>query len=279
MKAPIESAPHAWRGNRLTPSYMLTLFLHAVATTAPPCSSTCVHRDCDNFNIKYGAYCGVGHTGCPGVAPCDAYDACCATHDSCVDKTSVTDARCHQALASCLDAALNNKTRTWIEERETAHSPDATHCTAKGIVQTMSQGMGLASIFSLFAAGAANAHAQGATGSTGHAAVQFGKPMTSHNHASTSFDEMRARHERIKRDFDEMKARHEKLSREMDAARQRSFSQHPGRSRRRILAQQWRGRGQASSSPEADQPQAIEARVASAPQADNVELRARLLSQ
>lgn len=36
--------------------------------------------------IRYGKYCGVGWTGCPGEKPCDDVDACCKIHDECVGK-------------------------------------------------------------------------------------------------------------------------------------------------------------------------------------------------
>lgn len=36
--------------------------------------------------IRYGKYCGVGWTGCPGEEPCDELDACCKVHDECVEK-------------------------------------------------------------------------------------------------------------------------------------------------------------------------------------------------
>ncbi|KAG9453113.1 hypothetical protein H6P81_006017 [Aristolochia fimbriata] len=39
------------------------------------------------FGIRYGKYCGVGWTDCPGEKPCDDdLDACCKTHDECVEK-------------------------------------------------------------------------------------------------------------------------------------------------------------------------------------------------
>lgn len=37
--------------------------------------------------MRYGKYCGVSYTGCPGEAPCDAIDACCMLHDQCVQAT------------------------------------------------------------------------------------------------------------------------------------------------------------------------------------------------
>lgn len=38
------------------------------------------------LGIRYGKFCGVGWTGCPGEKPCDDLDACCKIHDECVEK-------------------------------------------------------------------------------------------------------------------------------------------------------------------------------------------------
>ncbi|KAL5573033.1 hypothetical protein UlMin_022630 [Ulmus minor] len=48
------------------------------------CSKTCVAENCNSVGIRYGKYCGVGWTGCPGEKPCDDLDACCKIHDECV---------------------------------------------------------------------------------------------------------------------------------------------------------------------------------------------------
>ncbi|KAK4396940.1 Phospholipase A2-beta [Sesamum angolense] len=49
------------------------------------CSKTCVAENCDTIGIRYGKYCGVGWSGCPGEKPCDDLDACCKIHDECVE--------------------------------------------------------------------------------------------------------------------------------------------------------------------------------------------------
>lgn len=41
------------------------------------------------IGIRYGKYCGVGWTGCPGEKPCDDLDACCKIHDECVEKKGI----------------------------------------------------------------------------------------------------------------------------------------------------------------------------------------------
>ncbi|XP_010267030.1 PREDICTED: phospholipase A2-gamma-like isoform X2 [Nelumbo nucifera] len=54
------------------------------------CSKTCVADNCNSVGIRYGKFCGVGWTGCPGEKPCDDLDACCKTHDECVEKKGQT---------------------------------------------------------------------------------------------------------------------------------------------------------------------------------------------
>lgn len=34
--------------------------------------------------LRYGKYCGLLYSGCPGEKPCDGLDACCMYHDKCV---------------------------------------------------------------------------------------------------------------------------------------------------------------------------------------------------
>ncbi len=49
------------------------------------------------MSIKYGNYCGVDHTGCKDVKPCDKYDECCMVHDKCIDESllKLMDFNCH----------------------------------------------------------------------------------------------------------------------------------------------------------------------------------------
>lgn len=37
----------------------------------------CMCVAAEGTNIRYGKYCGVGHSGCEGEKPCDPVDACC----------------------------------------------------------------------------------------------------------------------------------------------------------------------------------------------------------
>ncbi|PUZ45148.1 hypothetical protein GQ55_8G199100 [Panicum hallii var. hallii] len=88
---------------RLLPPRLLLLLLLAVAGHSPAaasifggdaaseCSRTCESEHCAAAPLmRYGKYCGVSYTGCPGEAPCDALDACCAVHDACVQATDIT---------------------------------------------------------------------------------------------------------------------------------------------------------------------------------------------
>merc|ERR1711976_429615 len=66
------------------------------------CSKTCVSIDCDTAGLKYGKYCGLGHTGCKGEKPCDSVDACCMKHDACVGDRGMLADSCHEEFEVCL---------------------------------------------------------------------------------------------------------------------------------------------------------------------------------
>ncbi|KAL6842905.1 hypothetical protein ACP4OV_027218 [Aristida adscensionis] len=120
--------------HRLLP--LLLLLLLAVADQRPlaaasifggsdtdsQCSRTCESEHCSGGLIgfpvfvvlttaaplmRYGKYCGVKYTGCPGEAPCDALDACCMLHDACVQATDndYLNTWCNQSLLDCVAAA------------------------------------------------------------------------------------------------------------------------------------------------------------------------------
>ncbi|XP_020581364.1 uncharacterized protein LOC110025292 isoform X5 [Phalaenopsis equestris] len=55
----------------------------AIPKVEGSCSRYCVAENCDTFGIRYGKFCGVGWSGCPGEKPCDDLDACCMAHDEC----------------------------------------------------------------------------------------------------------------------------------------------------------------------------------------------------
>ncbi|CAA0827576.1 Phospholipase A2-beta [Striga hermonthica] len=66
------------------------------------CSRKCVAEDCSALGMKYGKYCGLGWSGCPGEKPCDDLDACCQAHDECVEKYGVTNIECHEKCKKCV---------------------------------------------------------------------------------------------------------------------------------------------------------------------------------
>ncbi|CAN6289968.1 unnamed protein product [Urochloa humidicola] len=77
----------------------------------PPAGSQGCSRTCESSFcvvpplLRYGKYCGIMYSGCPGEKPCDALDACCMIHDHCVDthNNDYLNTRCNENLLSCLD--------------------------------------------------------------------------------------------------------------------------------------------------------------------------------
>ncbi|KAH6777710.1 phospholipase A2-beta [Perilla frutescens var. frutescens] len=101
------------------------------------CSKTCVAENCDTIGIRYGKYCGVGWTGCPGEKPCDDLDACCQIHDDCVEKDGLINIQCHEEFKKCIKKVH--------ESGKVGFSKSCTYDTA---VPTMVQGMDIAILFS-----------------------------------------------------------------------------------------------------------------------------------
>jgi secretory phospholipase A2 len=53
--------------------------------------------------LRYGKYCGILYSGCPGERPCDPLDACCMHHDYCVQaKNDYLSTQCNESLLECL---------------------------------------------------------------------------------------------------------------------------------------------------------------------------------
>mmetsp|Transcript_39748 Transcript_39748/g.88350 ORF Transcript_39748/g.88350 Transcript_39748/m.88350 type:complete len:147 (-) Transcript_39748:604-1044(-) len=111
-----------------------------VKADGEPCSRTCMEQDCDNFNIRYGKYCGVGHGGCKGEKPCDSVDACCRKHDNCVVKTGIMQANpCHIDFLNCLEK---------VADKGDGFS---TKCPYSMVIPSMKQGIQLALAFTTMA--------------------------------------------------------------------------------------------------------------------------------
>ncbi|KAH9299691.1 hypothetical protein KI387_031373, partial [Taxus chinensis] len=58
--------------------------------------------------LRYGKYCGIFYTGCPGEDPCDGLDSCCMAHDDCIGHSNYLNATCNQALLDCVDDYENS---------------------------------------------------------------------------------------------------------------------------------------------------------------------------
>ncbi|KAI4376402.1 hypothetical protein MLD38_014170 [Melastoma candidum] len=69
------------------------------------CSRKCESEFCSvpPF-LRYGKYCGLLYSGCPGEKPCDGLDACCMKHDACVQAKNddYLSQECSRNLLSCM---------------------------------------------------------------------------------------------------------------------------------------------------------------------------------
>ncbi|PPD90720.1 hypothetical protein GOBAR_DD12337 [Gossypium barbadense] len=54
--------------------------------------------------LRYGKYCGLLYSGCPGEKPCDGLDACCMKHDDCVQamNNDYLSQKCSQSFIKCI---------------------------------------------------------------------------------------------------------------------------------------------------------------------------------
>ncbi|KAJ4708599.1 Phospholipase A2 family protein [Melia azedarach] len=101
------------------------------------CSRTCVADNCNSVGIRYGKYCGIGWTGCPGEKPCDDLDACCQIHDECVGKRGLTNVKCHEKFKRCVKRVKNSGKVGFSQV-----------CPYDTVMPTMVQGMDMAILMS-----------------------------------------------------------------------------------------------------------------------------------
>ncbi|KAK1302397.1 Phospholipase A2-alpha [Acorus calamus] len=68
------------------------------------CSRKCESEFCGVAPfLRYGKYCGILYSGCPGERPCDGLDACCQIHDACVQfKHNYLSQECNQNFLNCI---------------------------------------------------------------------------------------------------------------------------------------------------------------------------------
>ncbi|MCD7471406.1 hypothetical protein HAX54_011820 [Datura stramonium] len=69
------------------------------------CSRTCESKFCavPPF-LRYGKYCGIMYSGCPGEQPCDGLDACCMKHDLCIQHkgNNYLNLECNENFLNCV---------------------------------------------------------------------------------------------------------------------------------------------------------------------------------
>ncbi|KAI5084657.1 hypothetical protein GOP47_0000826 [Adiantum capillus-veneris] len=70
------------------------------------CSTVCESRFCSVTPLlRYGKYCGVQYSGCPGQDPCDDLDTCCKIHDDCIGNIeNYLNKTCNHNLLECVEA-------------------------------------------------------------------------------------------------------------------------------------------------------------------------------
>ena len=133
------------------------------------------------LSIRYGKYCGIGHSRCPGENPCDDLDACCMVHDNCVEANGtisfknantllfliilryanqkvhylpfaicfpffwagMTNVSCHKKFKQCL-----NRLSKSIKESKSKKVGFSKQCPYSLVIPTMNQGMDIGIMFS-----------------------------------------------------------------------------------------------------------------------------------
>ncbi|AEE85634.1 phospholipase A2-like protein [Arabidopsis thaliana] len=125
-------------------AFGLTAFLLlAVVSSQEKCSNTCIAQNCNSLGIRYGKYCGIGYFGCPGEPPCDDLDACCMTHDNCVDLKGMTYVNCHKQFKRCV-----NKLSKSIKHSNGEKIGFSTQCPYSIVIPTVFNGMDYGIFFS-----------------------------------------------------------------------------------------------------------------------------------
>ncbi|KAK4755717.1 hypothetical protein SAY87_009474 [Trapa incisa] len=80
------------------------------------CSRKCESEFCSvpPF-LRYGKYCGLLYSGCPGETPCDGLDACCMKHDACVqdNNNDYLSQECSQNFLNCMAKFKTSAGRTF----------------------------------------------------------------------------------------------------------------------------------------------------------------------
>ncbi|ESQ36881.1 hypothetical protein EUTSA_v10002685mg [Eutrema salsugineum] len=80
------------------------------------CSRKCESEFCSVPPLlRYGKYCGLLYSGCPGERPCDGLDSCCMKHDACVQtkNNDYLSQECSQKFINCMNNFSNMKLPTF----------------------------------------------------------------------------------------------------------------------------------------------------------------------
>ncbi|KAJ4958668.1 hypothetical protein NE237_025779 [Protea cynaroides] len=80
--------------------------LEADISVSKECSKKCESDFCSVPPLlRYGKYCGLLYSGCPGEKPCDGLDACCMKHDACIQSKNndYLSQECSQAFINCME--------------------------------------------------------------------------------------------------------------------------------------------------------------------------------
>ncbi|CAI0387238.1 unnamed protein product [Linum tenue] len=80
--------------------------------------------------LKYGKYCGLLYSGCPGERPCDGLDSCCMNHDLCVQSKNndYLSEECSENLINCMKNFIKSG----------AHSFKGSTCQATDVIDVIS---------------------------------------------------------------------------------------------------------------------------------------------
>ncbi|EYU22105.1 hypothetical protein MIMGU_mgv1a015183mg [Erythranthe guttata] len=87
-------------------SLNIGLHAHADLSLFKQCSRKCESMFCEAPPfLRYGKYCGLLYTGCPGEQPCDRLDSCCMHHDQCIAKMNndYLSQQCNKEFLKCVD--------------------------------------------------------------------------------------------------------------------------------------------------------------------------------
>ncbi|XP_071729711.1 phospholipase A2-alpha-like [Rutidosis leptorrhynchoides] len=99
---------------------IIALKVHVGADTSlnlsKECSKTCESSFCKVPPLlRYGKYCGILYSGCPGEKPCDELDACCMKHDACIsaNNNDYLSENCNKGLLGCVERFKKSGSNTF----------------------------------------------------------------------------------------------------------------------------------------------------------------------